>query len=73
MPQPLTSEPGPLPLTDLDAYALIAQVRRGDELHPSAVRALAEWADARDERVKELEEALRAADKHIDEMNERAA
>ncbi len=52
------NQPGPSSLSSSDAHSLIHLALTGEELHPSAVVALAKWALARDERVDELEERL---------------
>lgn len=61
------------PLSDLDAYSLILRIQQGEEPHPSWWLPLANWAEAKDERVREMEGLLKSADEHIEQMNERAA
>lgn len=58
-------QPGPSLLSSTDAHELIFQVLAGDEIHPSAVKALCLWAQRRDEqadvnadRIAELEDEL---------------
>ncbi len=54
---------GPAVLSHSDANDLVLRVKRGDELHPSAVRALADYVEDLQVYVDELEAQCKRAER----------